>query len=34
MSEETLDQGSATDTVVAVLKGPDGEVKQEEKADD
>lgn len=28
---ETVDESSATDSVVVVLKGPDGEVKQEER---
>lgn len=31
MSDGTQEQSSATDAVVAVLRGPDGEVKQEEQ---
>lgn len=29
--DETAEESAATDTVVAVLRGPDGEVKQEEQ---
>jgi hypothetical protein len=31
---ETVEQSTATDSVTVVLKGPDGEVKQEEQADE